>query len=165
MSQKARGLGPNRAASIIASVTSTASSRCSYSASSRTNAKTSPASPGRTGRMTTAMAFNASAASHRDLRLDVRMRIVAFEHEILVAEREQVLGGGRKPHGRQSPRRAAQLQPRLLEVVEVEMRVAEGVDELAGREPGHLGDHEGEQRIGRDVERHAEKHVGRALVE
>src|SRR5262249_29244401 len=125
MSQKTCGLGPNRAASIISSVASTASSRCSYSASSRTKAKTSPASPGRTGRMATAMAFNASAASHRDLRLDMRMRIVAFEHEILIAEREQILRRRRKPHGGEPARRAGELLARLLEVVRIEMRVAE----------------------------------------
>src|ERR1043165_830209 len=124
MSQNTRGLGANRAASIIASVASTAWLSRSYSASSRTKANTNPASPGRTGRIATAMGLSRAAGSHRDLRLDVRMGIVAFQHEILVAEREQVLGGGRKPHGRQSPRRAAQLQPRLLERSE-ERRVGE----------------------------------------
>ncbi len=62
-------------------------------------------------------------------------------------------------------RRARKLQARLLEMVEIEVRVAEGVDELAGLQPGHLRHHHGEQRVGRDVERHAEENVGRALVE
>src|SRR5262245_57212326 len=165
MSQNTRGLGANRAASIIASVASTAWMSRSYSASSRTRQNTSPASPGRTGRIATAIWLSRAAASHRDLRLDVRMRIVAFEQEILVAEREQVLGGGRKPHGGKPARRAGELLARLLEMVQVEMRVAEGVNELAGLQAGHLCDHEGEQRVGGDIERHAEKDVGRALVE
>lgn len=45
------------------------------------------------------------------------------------------------------------------------MRVAEGVDEFARFKIRHLRDHHREQRIGRDVERHAEKDVRRALVE
>jgi hypothetical protein len=34
-----------------------------------------------------------------------------------------------------------------------------------GFEPGHLRHHHGQQRVGGDVERHAEEDVGRALVE
>ena len=45
------------------------------------------------------------------------------------------------------------------------MRVAEGVDEIAHREPGHLRHHVGEQRVGGDVERHAEEDIAAALVE
>ena len=45
------------------------------------------------------------------------------------------------------------------------MRVAEGVDELAGLQAGDLRHHHGQQRIGGDVERHAEEDVGGALVE
>src|ERR1700722_15062785 len=165
MSQKTRGSRPNKAASSIASDASTASARRSYAASSRTKAKTSPASPGHAERIETVIAPCRIAASHRDLRLDARMGIVAFEDEILVAEGEQVLGGRREPQGRQLARRPRELEPRLLEMVEVEVRIAERVDELARRQIGHLRDHQGEQRIGRDVERHAEKDVGGALVE
>ena len=70
-----------------------------------------------------------------------------------------------EPQRRQRPRVAGQLQPGLVEVVGVEVRVAERVHEVADLEPGHLGDHVGQQRVGRDVERHAEEHVGGALVE
>ena len=45
------------------------------------------------------------------------------------------------------------------------MRVAEGVDEIADLEPAFARDEMGQQRVARDVERHAEKQVGRALVE
>ena len=45
------------------------------------------------------------------------------------------------------------------------MRVAEGVDELAGLQPRHLRHHHGQQRVGGDVERHAEEDVGGALIE
>ena len=53
---------------------------------------------------------------------------------------------------------------RLLEVVRVEMQVAEGVDELAGLQAADLRDHQREQRVARDVERHAEKNIRAALV-
>ena len=45
------------------------------------------------------------------------------------------------------------------------MRVAERVDELARLQAADLRDHHREQRVGGDVERHAEKDVGAALVE
>ena len=45
------------------------------------------------------------------------------------------------------------------------MRVAERVDEDAGLEPAHLRHRHGQQRVGGDVERHAEEDVGRALIE
>ena len=53
--------------------------------------------------------------SHRHLGLDVRVRLVAFEREILVAEGEDVLHRRIEPHRRQRARRARQLQPRLLD--------------------------------------------------
>ena len=59
---------------------------------------------------------------------------------------------------------ARQLQPRLLEMIEIEVRIAERVDELARLVAGDLRDHQGQQRVGGDVERHAEKNVGGALV-
>src|SRR3982750_4091776 len=87
ISQNTRGFAPNSAASIIASVVSTSWVSFSYSASSRTNWRTSPASPGRAGRMVRDIRL----CSHRHRGLDVRVRLVAFEPEVLVAEREQVL--------------------------------------------------------------------------
>ena len=62
-------------------------------------------------------------------------------------------------------RLAGQLQPRLLEVVGVEVRVAEGVHEVAGPVAADLRHHQGQQRVGGDVEGHAEEDVGAALVE
>lgn len=45
------------------------------------------------------------------------------------------------------------------------MRVAQGMDEIAHLEPGHLRYHVGQQRVGRDVEGDAEEDICRALVE
>src|SRR2546427_5426723 len=47
--------------------------------------------------------------SHRDRGSDRRVRIVALEREILVAETEEILHFGIEPHARQRPRRAQQL--------------------------------------------------------
>ena len=52
-------------------------------------------------------------------------------------------------------------QPGLVEVVEVEVRVAEGVDEVADLQVADLRDQVGEQRVRGDVEGHAEEDVGR----
>ena len=65
----------------------------------------------------------------------------------------------------QRARLAGQLQPGLVEVVEVEVGVAEGVHEVARLEVADLGHHHRQQRVGGDVERHAEEDVGGALVE
>jgi hypothetical protein len=62
-------------------------------------------------------------------------------------------------------RLARELQAGLLEVVAVEVRVAEGVHEVAGLVAADLGEHQGEQGVGGDVEGHAEEDVGAALVE
>src|SRR5882724_2415916 len=97
ISQNTRGFGPNSAASIIASVASTSWVSFSYSASSRTNWRTSPASPGRAGRIVRDIRL----CSHRHRGLDVRMRLVALEREVLVAEREQVLHVRIELHHRQ----------------------------------------------------------------
>jgi hypothetical protein len=50
-------------------------------------------------------------------------------------------------------------------VVEVEVRVAEGVHEVAHPQAGDLRHHVRQQRVGGDVERHAEEDVGGALVQ
>src|SRR6187397_62522 len=97
MSQNTRGCVPNSAASISASVAATSWLSFSYSASSRTNANTSAASPERAGRMES----DISCASYGDRRFDGRIRLVAFEREVFVAEREQVPYGRIEPHDRQ----------------------------------------------------------------
>ena len=60
---------------------------------------------------------------------------------------------------------AGQLDVGLLEVIQVEMGVAERVDEVADLEVADLGHQMGQQRVRGDVERDTEEDVGRALVE
>ena len=50
-------------------------------------------------------------------------------------------------------------------MVAVEVRVSGRVDELAGAEAAGLGDHQRQQGVGGDVERHAEEHVRAALIQ
>ena len=61
--------------------------------------------------------------------------------------------------------RARELQIGLLQMIQIQVAVAAGPDELAGGEVALLRDHAGQQRVGGDVERHAEEHIGAALVE
>jgi len=61
--------------------------------------------------------------------------------------------------------RAGELFAGLIDVVVVQVYVAEGVDEITGPQAADLREHAGEQRVAGDVERHTQKHVGRALVE
>src|SRR6266446_6091327 len=100
----------------------------------------------------------------RDRGPDRGVRVVSLEVEILVAEIEDVPYRRVEPHARQRPRRARELLSRLLQMVEVEVRIAEGMHEFARLQPTYLRNHQREQRIGSDVERHAEENVGAALV-
>src|SRR5438105_12515910 len=84
-----------------------------------------------------------------DRRADRRVRVVALEGEILVPEGEEILHRGVEAHRRQRLWRACQLLVGLLEMVEVEMRVAERVHEFAGLVPGRLRHHQREERVGR----------------
>src|SRR5690606_14591326 len=95
--------------------------------------------------------------SDRYRRLDVRMRLVADQLEILEAEAEQVLHLRVELHRRQRQRLAGQLQIGLLQVVGVQMAVTAAPDELARREVADLRHHQRQQCIAGDVEGYAEE--------
>ncbi|MPN36795.1 hypothetical protein SDC9_184306 [bioreactor metagenome] len=95
----------------------------------------------------------------------MRVRVVAFEAEILEAEGEDVPHLGIDPHCRQGAGLARQLQAGLFEMVGVEVGVAEGMDEVTRAIAADLRQHHRQQRVGGDVEGHAEEDVGAALVE
>src|SRR5438093_385863 len=59
------------------------------------------------------------------------MGVVALQREVLEAERGEVLHLRVEPHARKRPRRALELLARLLEVVQIEVRVAQRRAELA----------------------------------
>src|SRR6266849_5731103 len=95
----------------------------------------------------------------------MRVWVIAFEGKILEAECEYIRHRLVDPHLRQLPRHPSELEPGLIEMVEIQMSVAKGVNEGPGGETGDLRRHHGQQGIGRDVERHAQKYVGGALIE
>ena len=70
--------------------------------------------------------------SERHRRLDRRPRIVAFEREIPVAEVEERLHGRIEPHYGQRTGFARKLLVHLLQMVQIEVRVAERMDEFTG---------------------------------
>src|SRR5512146_3497517 len=105
------------------------------------------------------------AMSDRHRSGDGGMILVAHELEILEGVVEE--GGGPAPdlEARRRERSARELQSRLLEMIQIEVAVAARPDELTRLEVALLGEHVGEQRIARDVERHAEEDVRAALIE
>ena len=104
-------------------------------------------------------------ASYRNRRLDVRMRLIALECKVFVDEAEKVGDGGIEMDDRQFARNAGQLFACLIDVVQIEMGIAEGMHEITGLQARGLSYHHGEQGVRRDIERDAEENIGRALVE
>src|SRR3712207_4722760 len=88
-----------------------------------------PSAPMTPLRATAATSVTVIGGSYRDGRLDARVRVVALDRDVLEVERVELGDRRVQPQGRQRPRLAGQLEPRLLEVVGVEVGVAEGVHE------------------------------------
>ena len=99
-----------------------------------------------------------------DRALDVRMRFVTHKLEILEFEIEDVFDVGVHVHFRKREEIAGKLFFHLFQMVRVDMRVAERMDEIAGFQAAHLRDHHGEQSVRSYVEWHAEEDIGGALV-
>src|SRR5256714_11594187 len=93
------------------------------------------------------------------------MVLVIHELEVLVLVGENARRAAADHQLRQRERRARELQVRLLEMIQVQVAVAAGPDELAGLQIALLREQVREQRVAGDVERYAEKHVRAALVE
>ena len=75
------------------------------------------------------------------------MRVVGFEREVFVLEVEQLFHRRIQLQAREGARRAGELLAHLLEVVQVDVRVAEREHELAGLEVGDLRDHQRERGV------------------
>jgi len=103
-------------------------------------------------------------ALHRDGGFDRWMRGVADQFEIFEAEITHLFDRGIEFHPGQGSTISSELFARLLEVILVEMQIAEGVNEIARPKIDNLRHHHGEERIRRDVEWDAEKQIGAALV-
>ena len=96
---------------------------------------------------------------------DCGMRVVPDDLHRLGREVVDGAAGGIESQLGKLARLAGQLLAGLVEMVAVEVRVAERVDEVPDLEVAHLRDHVREERVRRDVERHAEEEVARALIE
>ena len=102
---------------------------------------------------------------HCHYAFDVGVWIVVFEGEIFKMEVENALHVGVEAHGGQWSRVAAELFAHLLEVVGVDVCIAECVNELAGFKSCHLSHHHKQQGVGSNIEGYTEENVGTALVE
>ena len=95
----------------------------------------------------------------------MRVRLIAFDLEVLERIGVDARRAALDAEAGEGVRLTRDLEPRLFDVVGVEMRVAAGPDELAGLEPALVGDHVRQERVARDVERKAKKGVAASLVE
>src|ERR1035437_7084301 len=107
----------------------------------------------------------ARGSPYGDRGLDARVGVVPRQCEVGFDEVVDSLAVRVDQEPGECPWRSGQLKPRLVEVVEIEVGVAQGVDQVAGLELTDLGDHHRQQRVGRDVRSETEEYVGRALVE
>ena len=93
------------------------------------------------------------------------MRIVAGQRDVVIDKIEQRIDLRIERQPWQRPWLALKLEARLLDVIEIEVCIAEGVDQLPRLQPGHLRHHHRQQGVGGDVERYAEENIARALIE
>ena len=93
------------------------------------------------------------------------MRVIALQLEILVLEVEDALHIGIDVHDGQFARFTGELQTCLVKVVQIQVGVARGMNELTGLQTCHLCHHLEQERIGGDVEGYPQEGVGRTLVE
>src|SRR6056297_3693677 len=106
---------------------------------------TMPDSPGRARRIVTpvdaALISPHLCRSNRHRRANRRMRVVALDRDILEAKAENIAHLRIEAQARQRARLTRELFAGLFEMVRIEMRVAEGMHEIAGLQPRHLRDH------------------------
>jgi hypothetical protein len=92
------------------------------------------------------------------------MRVVSLKSEILKNKILQARALGVEQHLGQRAAFAGELEPRLLDVVCVEVQVAESVNKGSRFESADLRDHEGQEGIGGDIERNTQEQIRAALV-
>ena len=85
--------------------------------------------------------------------------------EILILEIKDAPNLRIQHHPRQGTRGAGKLLSNLVKMIEVDVGVAGGVDELTGLKSADLRNHHGEKGIRGYIERNSEKNIGTALIE
>lgn len=96
---------------------------------------------------------------------DCRVVLVVHEFEIFELVVEDRVGCPTDLKLRVRVRHSRELLPHLLFVVAVDVAVTTCPYKITRFEAGLLGDHNGQHRIGRNVERHAYEHIGASLVQ
>ena len=91
--------------------------------------------------------------------------VIALQLKVLELEIKNILDIRIDLHRRQWARLTGELQLRLLDMVQVEMRVTSGMDEVTCLQSCHLCHHLQQQGIRCDVEGNTQEGVCRPLVE
>src|SRR5688572_6978411 len=97
----------------------------------------------------------ATQTLHRHRRSNMRMALITGDFEILVPKIVDFPDVAPDDQPRRFQRLALELLARLLDVIEIEVSIAESVDEFARLVTRHMRNNIGEERIGCDVEGHA----------
>src|SRR5438034_6934247 len=102
---------------------------------------------------------------HRYGRFYRWVRVVTDEFEVFEPEIVDVFDRRIQFHPGQRSATAGKLLACLLKMVVVKMQITERMNEIAWRKIDDLRHHHREQRVRRDVERHAEKQIGATLIQ
>src|SRR5947207_15235930 len=92
------------------------------------------------------------------------MRVVIDKLEVFELEILNIFDVRIQIHPRQRSTITGQLFARLVEMVIVKMQIAECMDEIYRCKIDSLRHHNGEECVGRNVERHAKKQIAAALI-
>jgi len=102
---------------------------------------------------------------NRHRRLDMGVGLVIAHGEIVKGKSEQVFHRRVQRHGGQRARVPGQLGICLLQMIGIQVRITQGMHEITRLQTTDLRHHQRQQRIGSDVERHAQKDIAAALVQ
>ena len=92
------------------------------------------------------------------------MWVIIHQFKIFVLEVENILHVRINLHFRKWTRLTGELQIHLFQMVEIQVRIADGMHEVACLQTGHLSYHHQQQGIRGNVERYAQEGVSTALV-
>ena len=88
---------------------------------------------------------------------------IVNDFEILKPEAVDRFGYAVQNQFGQGCRGSPDLLTRLIEMIGIEMRITKRVNKIAGLKVTNGGNHMGQQGVGRNIERHAQKTIGTAL--
>lgn len=95
---------------------------------------------------------------------DVRMRIIILQGEIGIVETKKILYLWIDAHGGQLPWFAGKLKLHLLQMIQIDVGIPQGMNEFIGLQTRHPGHHHRQKRIGGNIEGHPQEKIGTALV-